>query len=253
MYNDGDKSYVVFNLCEDTAAICTREGSSSISTNNDCNSSNRRVIDMQRYLELATDYSQEEQWRRCEVCHRCYSDIMEGATVTPERNDDDDSVEQQSDNESAEPYDHGNNGTNRRLEDCAEEEEEEECPENPFDVSICLGECSVIENMQENGYIDAIEYIDCQYLDSGVDDDDDSNEALYAGAICDNYGRIRIGVFNDFQCKDYNPNVDIAQTYIFDDDGMAMEFSYQSIKPVTSIGRCAITCQENIDGGYVKR
>ena len=139
---------------------------------------------------------------KCETCYRCYSDMMEGATVT----DDDavnDSVEQQSDDESAEAHDHGNNGTNRRLEDWAEEEEEEEeeeCPEN--------SEADVIENVQENGYIDAIEYIDCQHLDAGVDNDDDSNEVLYAGAICDNYGRIKIGVFNDFQCKDYNPNVD---------------------------------------------
>lgn len=48
---------------------------------------------------------------------------------------------------------------------------------------ICRGECERIVNMQENGYVDAAEFLECQMMY-----EDDVKSGLYAGPICANEG-----------------------------------------------------------------
>lgn len=68
------------------------------------------------------------------------------------------------------------------------------------DCDTCMDECDKIENMEDNGYIDASNYIECQQI---YESDDDANDvAYYAGAMCASSGeKIKIGVFLDEECS----------------------------------------------------
>jgi len=57
----------------------------------------------------------------------------------------------------------------------------------------CADECSNIENMEEYGYLDASEFVECQELEV-----ENSSGRYYTGATCTPTGnRIKIGVFSD--------------------------------------------------------
>mmetsp|Transcript_31263 Transcript_31263/g.38197 ORF Transcript_31263/g.38197 Transcript_31263/m.38197 type:complete len:396 (+) Transcript_31263:1-1188(+) len=65
------------------------------------------------------------------------------------------------------------------------------------DCDTCVSECEDIENMEENGYMDASNFIECQQ----VGEDDDGTQ-YFAGARCGSDGeKITIGIFNDEQCS----------------------------------------------------
>ena len=52
--------------------------------------------------------------------------------------------------------------------------------------------------MQDNGYVDAAEFIECQMV---YDPEDDDKATLYAGPMCASSGsKIKIGVFTDENC-----------------------------------------------------
>jgi len=77
------------------------------------------------------------------------------------------------------------------------------------DCDTCVDECDKIENMEDNGYLEASNYIECQQLDQENDDDDDAEEVMYfAGATCSSDGsKIKIGVFKDENCAYINNNL----------------------------------------------
>lgn len=88
---------------------------------------------------------------------------------------------------------------------------EEACNDGTYCDESCLDDCETYENLGENGYVDASEYIECQQIDVVTDDDDnaggeDNDEAqqqqLYIGPKCSANGRrIYIGLFTDEDCS----------------------------------------------------
>jgi len=94
---------------------------------------------------------------------------------------------------------------------------EEACNDGGYCDESCLADCEMYQNLDENGYVDASEYIQCQQIDvvandddnAGGDDgnknegdDDDEQLQLYIGPKCSTNGRrIHIGLFTDEDCS----------------------------------------------------
>lgn len=98
---------------------------------------------------------------------------------------------------------------------------EEACNDGGYCDESCLADCEMYQNLDENGYVDASEYIECQQIDVIVNDDDnaggdgDANDGnknegddeeeelqLYIGPKCSTNGRrIHIGLFTDEDCS----------------------------------------------------
>ena len=79
----------------------------------------------------------------------------------------------------------------------------ESCEENCNDDGDCDGECQEecykYENLEDNGYVDASEYIECNKADVEGYDDDDMN--IYIGPRCSSDGsKIYIDIFQDENC-----------------------------------------------------
>ena len=107
------------------------------------------------------------------------------------------------------------------------------------DCSSCVGDCSAIANMEQLGYVDAINYIQCTKVYYANDD----NNALYAGAMCSNSGeKIKIGIFSDQDCT-IHTNKDIEDYLGYDNNGNKIQLSYGLLSE-TYTNDC-ITCIEN--------
>ena len=88
---------------------------------------------------------------------------------------------------------------------------EEACNEGGYCDESCLDDCETYENLGDNGYWDATDYMECQQIDVVNGDDDNAggegnNEAedqqLYIGPKCSANGRrIYIGLFTDEDCS----------------------------------------------------
>lgn len=166
------------------------------------------IVDMETYLEATLGYKQEVQEEYCETCNQCYEWAAE-----------------QAENEA--------NG-----EDEDEEEDEEAAMCQYIDVNSCYAECQNIENMEDNGYMDASEFTECQQLDY----EDNYGNVYYAGAMCASSGsRIKIGVFLDEECSIYDSSKDI-ESYLQNDDGYNMKLSYHLLKQTFAEGECIANC-----------
>jgi len=85
----------------------------------------------------------------------------------------------------------------RKLEDAAAAD---------IDCDTCVDECDKIENMEDNGYLEASNYIECQELEQ--EGDDDNAPQYFAGAVCSSDGsKIKIGVYKDENCAYLNSNL----------------------------------------------
>jgi len=167
------------------------------------------IVDMATYLEATLGYKEEVQEQYCETCNDCYEYAAE-----------------QAENEA--------NGENQ---DDDEEDEDAAACQN-VDTSSCYSECQNIENMEENGYMDASEYTECQQLDY----EDNYGNVYYAGAMCASSGsRIKIGIFLDEDCSVYDSSKDI-ENYMKNDDGYNMKLSYHLLKQTFAEGECIASC-----------
>ena len=73
-------------------------------------------------------------------------------------------------------------------------------PKTISDCAACIKACIAIENMQEDRWVDVANYVECQQIREGGDEDNTA-PAVCIGAVCDNYGAsITIGVFSDEEC-----------------------------------------------------
>eukprot|EP00568_Trieres_chinensis_P000866 CAMPEP_0183302412 /NCGR_PEP_ID=MMETSP0160_2-20130417/8198_1 /TAXON_ID=2839 ORGANISM="Odontella Sinensis, Strain Grunow 1884" /NCGR_SAMPLE_ID=MMETSP0160_2 /ASSEMBLY_ACC=CAM_ASM_000250 /LENGTH=932 /DNA_ID=CAMNT_0025465175 /DNA_START=158 /DNA_END=2956 /DNA_ORIENTATION=+ len=96
--------------------------------------------------------------------------------------------------------------------------------EDEFDCAQCADECEMIEDMRDNGYIDATEFLECQEIF------DDGNQQLFAGPICLNYGsKVGIGIFLDESCTRPDLSKDVDD-YVQDEDGYQIRLSYALLK-----------------------
>jgi len=143
------------------------------------------VIDMQEYLEAYSQYVGEEQEEWCDTCNE-YCEQDE------------------------EEEEDGEDRKKRKLQD--------------MDCS-CMDTCYKIENMEENGYVDATEYLECQ----AVYEADDDGSALYAGPYCSGGEKIKIGVFTDEECMYLDSSKDV-EDFLIDDDGVTMKLSHGLLK-----------------------
>merc|ERR1719343_543566 len=150
------------------------------------------------------DYQKEMQEEMCNACQEC-------------NNWEDNEEEEEADDE----------GRRRRLQNYS------------VDCDSCYDECMKIENMEDNGYIDATEFLDCQMV---YDPEDDGKGALYAGPMCASSGsKIKIGLFTDEECNVPDSEKDVDD-YLMDGDGVSMKLSHALLKTVYS-SEC-ISCEK---------
>jgi hypothetical protein len=169
------------------------------------------LVDLETYLGATIDYQQEIQEEKCYNC-QTYCNLDDDA------NDD------------------ANNNAERNLESY----------NYGVDCDSCYQECMKIENMEENGFIDATTFTECQMI---YDPDDDDKSALYAGPMCAGTGyKIKIGVFTDQYCSILDASKDVDD-YLMSDEGTQMKLSHALLKTVYTDGSCVACGGGNDDDG----
>jgi hypothetical protein len=180
------------------------------------------VIDLETYLQSTVQYQQELQEEMCNACEECAQE----AEAEEEEAAEEDNGEEAEEGE--------DNGEERRLAKSRRLE---------VDCSTCYEECQKIENMEENGYVDATNFLECQMI---YDPEDDGKDALYAGPICASYGtKIKIGVFTDEDCMVVDASKDV-EDYLQDGDGYQMKLSHALLKTIYAEDTC-ISCAEAVE------
>jgi len=162
------------------------------------------IVDMETYLESTLQHKQEEQEQYCNACEEC--------------DDDDDAA-------AGDDAAGDDAARRRRLVN--------------VDCSSCYAQCQNIENMEENGYVDAAEYVNCEK----VYENDNTGLIYYAGAICSNSGsRIKVGLFTDEDCSEY-AGADVAvDQYLKNENGYNVKLSYHLLKQTFVSDDCVASC-----------
>lgn len=171
---------------------------------------------MDDYLEQAVEYRMNEQEEYCEECQDTCN--YQG----------DDAAEADGDDGAAEEEEQGDDAGGRKLADA-------------IDCDTCSKSCSKIDQMEDNFYLDATNFVNCQEIQEG---NDDGASALYAGPICASNGyKIKIGVFTDEDCLflDSSKNV---EDYLNDENGNEMKLSHALLKTTYDSSDC-ISCLDD--------
>jgi len=181
---------------------------------NSCDSCNygygEYLVDMEEYLDATIEYAKDKQEEKCDQCE-----------------------------EECDGY-YGNQGDG---EEDAENNEEGRRRLSSSNCKECIDTCEKIENMEENGYIDATDFVECQEIQNEGDD----GNALYAGAMCASNGsKIKIGVFSDDECRILNSELDV-ENYLADGDGNQMKLSHALLKTTYESDSCLSCLVENDD------
>lgn len=130
---------------------------------------------------------------------------------------------------------------NQCDENCQQDDEDEDNNGRRLavDCDSCVEACNKIENMEENGYVDATEYLECQQI---YEAEDDGKSQLFAGPICASSGRtIKIGVFEDENCSVLDNSKNI-EDYLSDNDGNKVKLSHHILRNVYN--NTCISCME---------
>jgi hypothetical protein len=198
--------FAIFRLCP------TENSYGGTMTCDSCNYNyGEYLVDLDTYLQSTVEYYQQEQENMCQACdENCQND--------------DQQQQQQQDGDDA-------NDGGRKLQN--------------YDCTSCVEECYKIENMENNGYIDATNFLECQMI---YDPEDDGGDALYAGPMCASYGtKIKIGVFKDEFCSVYDSSKEVDD-YMIDGDGVQIKLSHALLKNTYATDQC-ISCKEVQDNG----
>jgi len=152
------------------------------------------LVDMDTYLEAAVEYQQEQQEEMCNYCAEVCAADDDAAEEEEEEEEEGDEEEGEEDGEDR-----------RRLRNIRRKLEQS------IDCDTCTDECEKIENMEDNGYVEASNFIECQQIG---EDDDDAGQQYFAGAMCASGGeKIKIGVFTDEECSQLDTSLS-AENYI---------------------------------------
>jgi len=164
------------------------------------------TVDMRTYLEVVLSYKSEMQEVKCDRCNKCY-EAMEAAQEDAEGEDAMPSV-------------------------CI-----------GVDIPICYDECQMIENMEENGYMDAFEFAECQQVGTT-----EEGEIYFLGPMCTSSGsRISIGVFTNEECTAHDPSKEV-EDFLRNEDGHVMKLSYHLMKHAfVGDGACVAGCSVSVD------
>lgn len=179
------------------------------------------TVDMETYLDIVMDSKRNERDEMCELCGECLPWLPQLLETV--------------EGEDSMPPPPGEE----------EIEDEGDMPEVCIGLApFCQYGCETVENMEENGYVDASEFAECREL--GPAEDAEGGDALYAGAMCDESGsRIRIGVFADEECTVREPSR-LPDDFITDEEGHGMKLSYYLINQAFGgDGYCVATCANN--------
>lgn len=184
----GTKRFVIFKLCP---------------TGSNCNSNyGEYAVMMEDYLESMTQYAQEAQESMCEECEEnCQNNNNRFRFLEEEGQEEEEDAEEDQDANNDQQNNYNSNY------DCE-----------------CMDTCYKIENMEENGYIDATNFLECQQVY-----EDNYGNALYAGPFCSNGEKIKIGVFTDEECMFLDTSKDV-EDYLQDGDGYSMKLSHALLK-----------------------
>lgn len=241
----GMKRFVIFRLCPDNSC-------------NSCNSNyGEYMVDLETYLEATVEYQKKNQEEMCRACEECAveEDNEEGNAAEEDNKEEQGNQEENQDAqqndaeaENAENEDEKQGeGENAEEENAGDEANEGNVDGEgrklySVDCSTCASECEAIENMEANGYVEATDLTECQLI---YDPEDDSMSALYAGAMCANYGKqITIGVFTDENCYFVDESKSVGD-YLVDNNGDAMTVSDTLLKLVYSSSCISCAKEEN--------
>jgi len=245
----GLKRFAIFRLCPDNSC-------SSCSSNY-----GEYMVDLETYLEATVEYQTKNQEEMCKACEECAveEDNDEGNNVEENNNEEEQVNEEQNQDEQqndAGEEEKAENEDENQAEAEGENAEDANAGEDAnegnaegegrklysVDCSTCASECENIQNMQDNGYVEATELTACQLI---YDPEDDSASALYAGAVCANNGKqITIGVFTDENCYFADESKSVGD-YLFDKNGDAMTVSDTLLKTVYSSTCISCANEEN--------
>lgn len=197
--------FVIFRLCPTESAY------GGTGTCDSCNYNfGEYLVDLDQYLEATVQYYQQEQEEMCQTCEEMCQNNGNN------QNQGDDQAQDDGQDDNAE--------RRRKLQDC----------------SSCMEECYKIENMEQAGYIDATEFLECAMI-YDPEDDGNGDSALYAGPMCASDGtKIKIGVFLDEFCSIHDASKEVDE-YLMDGDGVTMKLSHALLKNTYSTEQC-ISC-----------
>eukprot|EP00566_Odontella_aurita_P010301 CAMPEP_0113591012 /NCGR_PEP_ID=MMETSP0015_2-20120614/37011_1 /TAXON_ID=2838 /ORGANISM="Odontella" /LENGTH=426 /DNA_ID=CAMNT_0000497303 /DNA_START=368 /DNA_END=1648 /DNA_ORIENTATION=- /assembly_acc=CAM_ASM_000160 len=154
------------------------------------------IVSMEEYLEAYVGYAQEQQEEWCNGCDEaCEADENEN-----QDEDEDDG--------------------GRKLDDA-----QANANYANYDCDTCVDTCYKIENMEDAGYVDATEYLECAEVGEAGDD----GVAFFAGPYCSGGEKIKIGVFSDENCMFLDSEKDV-EDYLVDGDGVTMKLSHALLK-----------------------
>jgi len=217
--------FVIFRLCPNSDSCSGNYG--------------EYMVDMDEYLQYTVEYRQQEQEEMCEMC----DDMCEYYGYGDDGGEDAGDEDEES-NEEEEEGDEDEEDRRRRLarqKFSGRKLDDMTCNE-------CVSACEKIENMEENFYVDATYFVNCQEL---VEENDEQT-GLWAGPMCSSQGsKIKIGVFTDEDCMFLDANKDV-EDYLADENGYALKLSHALLK-TTYDNNDLISClqqDENQDQDY---
>jgi len=213
------KRFAIFRLCSSCSSCNYNYG--------------EYMVDLDTYIQATTQYYSAQQENACQQCTAYCSGDDANANAGDDAN--------ANAGDEAEAGDDANANAGDEAEADAENDGERRLASTP-DCSTCVSECSKIDAMESNGYVDAINYVECQNVYT-----DANGVSYYAGPMCASDGyKVKIGVFSDDQCS-IPTGLDV-EDYLTDGNGNAIKLSHFILKKVyTSSCISCVAEQENAD------
>merc|ERR1712048_1374396 len=152
------------------------------------------------YLESTVEYYQEQQEEMCNYCEEVCAADDDGGEEEEEEGEEDEDEKDEEEDEEEEDKDEDEDGERkkRKLRKSRKLAQSISC-------DTCSDECEKIANMEDNGYVEASNFIECQEIS-----EEDDGTVYYAGAMCASSGRkIKIGVFSDEYCSQVESNLSV--------------------------------------------